>query len=114
MHKTFERISSWLPVFFPPQRRVQNSPTASGLFIFCKSKMARSCEDLRTGETESNPFLFSNFMKKDSTDNVAAQVWKNFDSSNESVDHAPFPDLCRLGEFSIFGLRKKPIIGLLD
>ena len=60
--------------------------------------MARSCEDLRTGEAESNPFLFSNFMKKDSTDNVAAQVWKNFDSSNESVDHAPFPDLCRIGE----------------
>ena len=60
--------------------------------------MARSCEDLRTGEAESNPFLFSNFMKKDSTDNIAAQVWKNFDSSNESVDHAPFPDLCRIGE----------------
>ena len=58
--------------------------------------MARSCEDLRpnnTSDTDSNPFLFSNFLKKETVVTETAQVWKHFDSSNESVDRAPFPEL---------------------
>ena len=58
--------------------------------------MARSCEDLRTSklsEADSNPFLFSNFLKKETVHTETAQVWKHFDSSTESVDHAPFPEL---------------------
>ena len=59
--------------------------------------MAHSCEDIRNdcpAESDTNPFLFSNFLKKDTIDKRTAQVWKNFDSSNESLDNAPFPDLC--------------------
>ena len=58
--------------------------------------MARSCEDLTTKQSEpdNNPFLFSNFLKKETNEVETAQVWKTFDSSNESVDQAPFPDLC--------------------
>ena len=54
--------------------------------------MARSCEDLRGKEDDpKNPFLFSNFVKKDKAVGASAKVWNNFDSSNESIDHAPFP-----------------------
>ncbi|XP_065064276.1 endosome-associated-trafficking regulator 1-like isoform X2 [Rhopilema esculentum] len=58
--------------------------------------MARSCEDLTSSQSEpdNNPFLFSNFLKKEPSEVETAQVWKTFDSSNESVDQAPFPDLC--------------------
>ena len=58
--------------------------------------MARSCEDLRTNslsDADSNPFLFSNFLKKETVTTETAQVWKHFDSSTESVDHVPFPNL---------------------
>ena len=58
--------------------------------------MARSCEDLRNNDPpdlENNPFLFSTFLKKEAIVNETSPVWKTFDSSSESVDHAPFPDL---------------------
>eukprot|EP00794_Sanderia_malayensis_P018836 gene18836-20732_t len=59
--------------------------------------MARSCDDLSGKAEQKNPFLFSNFIKKGREDGESAKVWNNFDSSNESIDHAPFPDLCLNG-----------------
>ena len=61
--------------------------------------MAQSCEDLTEDKTEKNPFLFSNFLKKDKDVSISAEVWSNFDSSNESINHAPFPDLCKNGKY---------------
>ncbi len=66
--------------------------------ILQEGKMAHSCEDLSGKEDAKNPFLFSNFVKKGKKVDKGAKVWNNFDSSNESIDHAPFPDLVGVEE----------------